>query len=249
MAYVILCRVSTEDQKKSGAGIDGQEDACRAFVERNPGDIRQILHEEDYSGSLPLHKRPVLIEAIDMLQKGDVLLVHKRDRMFRGDPLTNGMIEHEIRKRGATLRSVMGEGTESDDAGQIFMRRVIDAASEYERNLIKQRTKTALQAKKKRDERIGEIPFGYRLASDGKHLEVSEREMKSIQTMHDLHRRGFSLRKIGNHLQSMGVNPPKAAQWSPMSIRRILARQAPPLPASVGTGSASPAQSDPVGVS
>lgn len=245
MAYVILCRVSTEEQKNSGAGIDGQEDACRAFIERNPGEIRRILYEEDFSGGLPLHKRPILIEAIDLLQKGDILLVHKRDRLFRGDPFSNGMIEYEIRKRGATLRSVMGEGTEGDDPGQVFMRRVIDAASEYERNLIKYRTKTALQAKKRRGERVGEIPFGYRLACDSNRLEPQAKELESVQIMHSLRSRGFSLREIGQHLQSMGIHPPKSEQWSAMSIKRILARPLPPLTGSAWPADPSPAPLDP----
>lgn len=230
MPYVILCRVSTDDQAESGAGINGQHDACLAFIERNPGQIRKVLYEEDFSGSLPLHKRPVLMEAIGLLQKGDILLVHKRDRMFRGDPFTNGMIEHEIRKRGGTLRSVMGEGTENDDPASIFMRRVIDGASEYERNLIKARTKTALQAKRRRGERVGTIPYGYSLSQDGTTLLPVPKQQQIIQTMRDLRARGFSLRKIGRHVEAMGAYPPKSDRWTAQSISQILQRDDLPAP-------------------
>lgn len=224
MAYVILCRVSTEDQANSKAGINGQEDACREFIQRNPAPIRDVLYEEDYSGGLPLEKRPILQTAIGLLKKGDVLLVHKRDRMFRGDPFTNGLIEHTIKKKGATLRSVAGEGTENDDPSSILLRRITDMFAEHERNVIKQRTKTALQAKKRRNERVGTIPYGYRLSDDGIHLQPIPEQQRAIELIRSLKARGFSLRMIGRHLESMSILPPKSPQWTAESIRQILLR-------------------------
>ncbi len=237
MSYVILCRVSTEEQADSKAGINGQEDACREFIQRHPAPIRQILYEEDYSGGLPLAKRPVLQSAIELLQKGDILLVHKRDRMFRGDPFTNGLIEHTIKQRGATLRSVMGEGTENDDPSSILLRRITDMFSEHERNLIKQRTKSALQAKKRRNERVGTIPYGYRLSDDGIHLEEIPEQIQAIEVMQRLKARGFSLRMIGRHLESMSILPPRSRLWTAESVRQILGR--PPLTRSVTQDSSS----------
>lgn len=225
MPYVILCRVSTDDQN-----MDGQHDACLAFIERNPGPIRKVLYEEDFSGSLPLNKRPILQEAIELLQKGDILLVHKRDRMFRGDPFSNGFIENEIRRRGATLRSVMGEGTEGDDPAQILLRRVTDMFSEHERNMIAYRTKTALQAKRRRGERVGTIPYGYSLSQDGTTLLPVPMQQQVIQTMRDLRARGFSLRKIGRHVEAMGAYPPKSDRWTAQSISQILQRDDLPAP-------------------
>ena len=47
------------------------------------------------------------------------------------------------------------------------MRRIVDAFGEYERLLIKARTRAALRAKKARGERIGQIPYGRRLTGSG----------------------------------------------------------------------------------
>jgi len=41
-------------------------------------------------------------------------------------------------------------------------------------------TKAALGAKKARGERVGEIPYGYRLATDGVHLEPDQAEQAVI---------------------------------------------------------------------
>jgi len=40
---------------------------------------------------------------------------------------------------------------------------MLDVISEHERDIIRERTKLALQAKKLRRERVGHIPFGFKL--------------------------------------------------------------------------------------
>lgn len=224
MAYVILARVSTDEQAQSGAGINGQIDACKSFVERNPQPVSQIFIEEDFSGSLPLTKRPVLQEAIASLKRGDTLLVHKRDRLSRGEPFVQGMIEHEIRRRGGTLRSVMGEGTDGDDPTSILIRRITDVFSEHERRMIGQRTSSALQAKKRRNERVGEIPYGYSLGADGVHLEENPAQQAVIRRILSLRASGASIRAICKKLDSEDVPPAKASQWGTATVLRLIRR-------------------------
>ena len=136
--YVILVRVSSEKQEKSGAGIAAQLDACRDFVKRNGGRTVAEITEEAVSGGTPLDQRPKLLEALSLLKRGGVLLVWKRERLFRGDPVSNYLIEQEIRRRGATLRSVAGEGTESDDENSLFMRDIHDVLARHELRIIRQ---------------------------------------------------------------------------------------------------------------
>src|SRR5437764_1306819 len=98
----------------------------------------------------------------------DLLLVAKRDRLGR-DVIEVAMIERLITKRGARIVSAAGEGTENDDPSGILMRRLIDSFAEYERLIIRARTRAALAAKRRRGERISRFaPFGYQLASDAR---------------------------------------------------------------------------------
>jgi DNA invertase Pin-like site-specific DNA recombinase len=60
-----------------------------------------------------------------------VLLVAKRDRIGRLDPLPMAMIESAVRRKRARIVSAAGEGTENDDPSSILMRRMIDAFAEY----------------------------------------------------------------------------------------------------------------------
>ena len=76
-ASIAYLRVSTDEQANSGLGLDAQLDAIIAAV----GQPDAIYRDEGYSGSDP--KRPALMDAIDALSAGDVLVVAKRDRLAR----------------------------------------------------------------------------------------------------------------------------------------------------------------------
>ena len=135
------------------------------------------------SGALSLEKSPGMLNAISILKKGDMLVVAKRDRLGR-DPLVVAMIESAIARKGARIVSAAGEGTENNDIpSSILMRRMIDAFGEYERLIIKARTKSALQAKKSKGQRVRHVRYGYRLANDKIHLVPDKREQETIRIL------------------------------------------------------------------
>lgn len=199
MATYAYLRVSTEGQSDSGAGMSAQLDACQ----RIGGNLAGIYKDEGISGSASIDKRLGLLEAISVLSKGDILIVAKRDRLGR-DPLVIAMVEKEVRRKGARIISAAGEGTDSDNPSDILMRRMVDAFSEYERLLIKTRTKSALQAKKVRGERVGTVAFGWNVDIDGKTLVRNESEQKIIEAIKEYKSAGLSLREIVSRLKSLG---------------------------------------------
>ena len=144
---IIYLRVSTDEQAESGLGLEAQLAACRAAAGRNGWEIASTF-EDAMSGGLPLEKRTVLLDALTALNKGDVLLVAKRDRLSRGDMMTTAMIEAAVKRAGARIVWAAGEGTESDDPASVLMRRIVDAFGEYERLLIKARTRAALRPRR-----------------------------------------------------------------------------------------------------
>ena len=220
-ANIAYLRVSTDEQAKSGLGLDAQLDAITAAVGQPDG----IYRDEGYSGSDP--KRPALMDALDALSAGDVLVVAKRDRLAR-DTFFSAWIEKEAKRRGARIISAAGEGTEDDDPASILMRTMVDAFATYERDLIAARTKAALEQKRRRGERTGgDVPFGYELASDGVHLEAHQDEQRALAIITELHGRGWSLRKICGELERRGIKTKKGnIEWKPMVISRMLKRAA-----------------------
>lgn len=110
LAYL---RVSTDQQAESGLGLEAQEAAVRSAASRLRLDLGRVFVDAGTSGSLGIEDRPVLLEAVAALRRGDVLLVSKRDRIGR-DVVAVALIERLISKRGARVVSAAGEGTESD---------------------------------------------------------------------------------------------------------------------------------------
>jgi DNA invertase Pin-like site-specific DNA recombinase len=183
------------------------------------------------SGALGIEDRPILLDAVAALPRGDVLLVAKRDRLGR-DVITVAMIERLVAKRGARVDSAAGEGTDSDDPAAMLMRRLIDGFAEYERALIAACTRTALGAKRRRGERVsGIIPFGFRLAGDGRTLLPEQHEQAVLARIQALRCAGSSMRAIASELNEEGWRTRSGAPWRFGYVRRALSKAAPPTAA------------------
>ncbi len=219
MTAYAYTRVSTDDQANSGAGLAAQYDACVRYAETHGEVMAEVFSDEGVSGAASLDKRPALLEALAVLDKGDVLLVAKRDRLGR-DPLVVAMIEAAVKRKGARIVSAAGEGTESDDPTSVLMRRIVDAFGEYERLVIGARTKAALQAKKARNERTGSVPYGKTLADDGVTLLDNQVEQEIIILVKMLRADGMSYPKIADKLTERGLKP-RGAVWHAMTVKRI----------------------------
>src|SRR5579863_4277630 len=97
---IIYRRVSTDEQAKSGLGVDAQLAICQQGAARLGLRVTSVCTDEGLSGSLAPQERPGLLDAIGKLRRGDVLLVSKRDRLARdGDQVV--FAEFAIRQRGA----------------------------------------------------------------------------------------------------------------------------------------------------
>jgi site-specific DNA recombinase len=232
LRVIVYLRVSTDEQQESGLGLEAQLAACRAMATRMGWEIVIIL-EDAMSGGLPMAKRTILLDALAALGKGDVLLVAKRDRLSRGDVMTIAMIEAAVQRAGARIVSAAGEGTESDDPASFLMRRIIDAFGEYERLLIKARTRAALLAKKARGERTGQIPYGLRLTGLGAPakrtgmptgLEADQGEAAVVALIVELRAAKTSLRAIATELDRREVPTKSGRPWKHSTVHDILKR-------------------------
>ena len=225
-------RVSTDEQADSGAGRDAQHDACESWSRRLGILLAGPCVDDGVSGAAPLDRRPGLLDALAVLGKGDILLVAKRDRLGR-DPIVVAMIEAAVQRQGGRVVSAAGEGTEGDDPTSVLMRRIIDAFAEYERLIIKARTRAALAAKKRRGQRTGGVPLGSDLVDDGARskaghpiaLAANPGEQETVAMIRLYREEGRSLRAIADELTAKGV-PTKAglARWDHSTVRKILAR-------------------------
>lgn len=97
--------------------------------------------------------RPILNDLISRLMQGDTLIIAALDRLGRRLVETVTLIE-ELHARGIALVSVREGLDYSTPAGKLVIQ-VICAVAELERNIISERTKAALQAKKNKGIKLG----------------------------------------------------------------------------------------------
>jgi site-specific DNA recombinase len=225
MKYVIYIRVSTEEQKKSGLGVAAQEKSCLDYIARNQQHPYVIFKDEAVSSGLRLEERKGLMDAVDCLQSGDILLVHSRDRFGR-NIRENAILEYEIKKKGCSVVAVNMNTSDLDDGIAQLMTTIVDAFAQYERYLISRRTKAALARKKAKGERVGHIPYGFMLDSN-KVLTVNPQEQETLKRMYYLRKvEGLPFRRIASILNAEGYrNRPTTnrqnGHWNHGSTSRV----------------------------
>lgn len=219
MKYVIYLRVSTDQQVKSGLGLEAQRQICLKQVP-NESQVLEFA-DEGYSGALEMERRPGLIAALNCLNKNDVLLIAKRDRIGR-DPIVNAMIERAVERKKAKLISASGDVRDDNDPSSILMRRMVDAFAEYERLIIGVRVKVALAIKKTRNECVGHIPYGFKLQEDGIHLEEDDKEQCILGIIKHKRSHGLSFREVAKQMNTKDIRNRNGGIWNHASLQRVL---------------------------
>jgi len=135
-------RVSTDDQN-----LDLQRDALRAA-----GCL--TIYEEKASGKKA--ERAELSHCRKALREGDTLVVWRLDRLGRSLPDLVGIIS-ELEAAGVGFMSITERIETSSAAGKLIFH-VFAALAEFERNLIRERTKAGLEAARARGRKGGRKP-------------------------------------------------------------------------------------------
>jgi DNA invertase Pin-like site-specific DNA recombinase len=104
------------------------------------------------------------------------------------------------------------------------MRQIIDAFAEYERALIRARTRAAMAAAKKRGQRVGQIPFGMALGGDGRTLVPNLEERAVLAEIHRLRNQGYALFSIAEELNERGLSNRQGRPWQANFIGQLLSR-------------------------
>lgn len=214
---VAYLRCSTNRQDLSPAG---QREAIREWAERKGVDVVAWHFDKGVSGGAALEKRPELVAAIDAVKResAGLLVVAKRDRLAR-DVLTAALVERLCERHGARVQSADGTGNGDGPEAQL-LRGVIDVFAQYERAIIRSRTKAALAVKKANGERVGGVPYGYRL--EGERVVEDEGEQATVARARELRAEGKSLRAIASGLVEAGHTPRKGKKWHVQVVKRMV---------------------------
>jgi DNA invertase Pin-like site-specific DNA recombinase len=149
LAYL---RVSTQEQSDSGLGLEAQRAAIAGEAARRGWAVDWYVDDGYTAANL---ERPALHTLLARLRRKEAstLVVSKLDRLSRSLMDFAGLMEL-ARKEGWNLIA-LDLGIDLSTPSGALMANVMASFAEYERRLISQRTKDALQALKDRGVRLG----------------------------------------------------------------------------------------------
>lgn len=221
VAYV---RVSTEKQADHGVSLDAQRAKVEAYAALY--DLDLVTIEVDAGLSAKSLDRPALARALAMLEAGtaDALLVVKLDRLTRSVRDLGELVDRYFASGRSSLISVSESIDTRTAAGRLVLN-VLGAVSQWEREAIGERTAAALGHKRANGERVGQVPYGMRLAADGVRLETDPAEARVLELIRSLRAEGLSIRAIAARLDADGI-PARGGRWHPTTVARLLEREA-----------------------
>lgn len=214
-------RVSTEDQRNSP---EAQKDAIKGYCKLRGFTLKDLIIDHGVSAGHPLVERPggkQLLEAVEQ-GKAEAVIAYKLDRLFR-DASDCLLVTKSWDTRGVSLHLIDLGGASVDTKSPMgrFFLTVMAAAAEMERNLTRERTRSIAAHKKRNRERVGTIPYGFKLSDDGKHIEPDVMEQKVIGWIKQGRACGWTMPQIIDWLNEHKIKP-RGKRWHITTIRRII---------------------------
>jgi len=211
---------------KQDLSLDAQRKVIDDWAVKAGVEVLAWFEDSARSGTTPPKRRPGLLAALGALEtlRAGLLVVAADDRLNR-DTDHAGWVATEVKESGALVVDASNPG--ADWIPKIFGRMQAQAFLEA----LQKNTIRALALKKSRNERVGTIPFGYRLKPDCIHLEPHPIEHPVLVRILELRLAGLGGRKIAAILTKEGLRP-RGAAWNPGNLHvmanRWLAAGLPP---------------------
>jgi len=146
MNYITYLRVSTDEQKRSGLGIDAQRALCMQHIKQHEGELTAEFIDYESGRKINEKGRPNLHLALQILKNTPncKLLLAKTDRLARDLHFIAGLLKDNV--------PLIVAGHENMTKLEWHMHAMI---AEHEADMISQRTKQALAQAKERGVILG----------------------------------------------------------------------------------------------
>jgi DNA invertase Pin-like site-specific DNA recombinase len=216
MKYIAYYRVSTQKQGASGLGLDAQRIAVTAFVSCTDCIISEYVEIESGKNNRRVQLDAALAHA---RAAGAVLVVAKLDRLSRSISFL-----FALRDSGVDFRCV-----DMPDLNTLTLG-MFATIAQHERELISERTRAALAAKKERGDKLGNPQ---NLTDEARARGRATRTEKSRTNPNNtraaalaisLHQSGVGLREIARRLNANGFQAAKGGHFQAVQVSRLLSR-------------------------
>lgn len=220
---VCYLRVSTQEQVVEGVSLAAQRERLQAYCASRGLEVVEFITDEGVSGSKPLETRDGGKRLIDLLRRKSTkhIVAVKLDRLFRN---TSDALKHTSAwdRRGVSLHllDMAGQAVDTSSAiGKMFLT-LVAAFGEFEKNLISERTATALRFKRSQNQVFNHPPFGYDRVGD--QLVANKKEGAVVEKVLTWRRGGETMAAIAVRLNSDRVPTKRRGKWYASTVRQIL---------------------------
>lgn len=211
--YVLYLRVSSQEQGRSGLGLEAQERDIQLFLSNYAETPYEVLGKfvEVHSGKD--NDRPQLLAAIQLAKEQKAVLVcSKLDRISRRVSFIASLMEDR------DLDFKVAQMPYADK----FQLHIYAALAEQERDFISQRTKAALAAAKARGTKLG-APIQHLDILSKARTDKAVREAQKVSgVILPLRKQGSSLRSICEVLNASGMRTSRGNAFHPSLVSRML---------------------------
>jgi len=216
-------RVSTDQQGKSGLGLEAQKAAVSAFADREGFQIQGWYQDvETGKGADALDRRPKLAEALRQARKLKCpVMVAKLDRLSRDVHFISGLMA----ERAEIIVTELGRQADP------FILHLYAALAEKERSLISERTKAALQRARTAGTRLGMSnktkAEARRIQLLGAHTQANtalQWAKTNRWAVEGALKEAGSLLGAARLLNDRGVKTPTGSPWYASSVRNVALR-------------------------
>ena len=211
-------RVSTTEQASEGVSLEAQRAKIAAWAVANDYELVAIHEDAGITGT-SMEKRAGLQAAIAATGKGMALVAYSISRLARS---TADMLEIAagLEKKGADLVSLTEKIDTTAAAGRMVFR-MLAVLSEFERDIISERTTTALAHKKAQGKVYAALPLGY--ANEAGKLVPIDEELLVVAEIKDMRGQGKTLRDIADDLNQRGIVGKRGGKYHASTIKAVLA--------------------------
>ena len=143
------CRVSTADQSPKNQALEIKAAGFKVESRR--------LIEENISGSVAATERPGFMKLVDRMEKGDVLVVTKLDRLGRNAMDVRATVEL-LAGHGVRVHCLALGGVDLTSAAGKMTMQVMAAVAEFEKDLLVERTQSGIARARSAGKRFGRPP-------------------------------------------------------------------------------------------
>ena len=208
-------RVSGKGQL-TGDGFTRQGIAIEKFAKANGHTLVKVFSEKAVPGATDMVDRPAWREMIGEAVDGgaEAIVIERLDRLAR-DLMVQEYIVQDIIKRGLVLLSTAEPDLCSTDPTRVLIRQILGAVAAYDKAMIVLKLRGARERKRESGRCEGIKPYG---TLDG--------EPQVIGRMRELKAQGIGLSAIAQALNDEGIRPRSGSRWFPMTVSRILEREA-----------------------